>query len=57
MLVNFPEMARERNKFTTPLRIHPSRVYLVIYKTDGKVVDILRILYAHQNLTAYLIEG
>lgn len=57
LLADFPEMARERNEFTPPVRIHPSGVHLVIYRTDGQGVEIIRILHAHQNLTAYLLEG
>ncbi|MGF6862449.1 toxin ParE1/3/4 [Rhodobacteraceae bacterium MBR-64] len=57
LLADFPEMARERSEFTPPVRIHPSGGHLVIYRADGQVVEIIRILHAHQNLTAYLLEG
>jgi len=57
LLADFPEMARERGEFTPPVRIHPSGVHLVIYRTDGQGVEIVRILHAQQNLTAYLLEG
>lgn len=57
LLAYFPEMARERSEFTPALRIHPSGVHLVIYRTDGQSIEIIRILHAHQNLTAYLLEG
>jgi len=57
LLADFPEMARERNEFTPPVRIHPIGVHLVIYRTEGQDVEIIRILHAHENLTAYLLDG
>lgn len=57
LLTDFPEMARERSEFTPAVRIHPSGVHLVIYRTDGQGIEIIRILHAHQNLTAFLLEG
>ena len=57
LLADFPEMAPERDEFIPPVRIHPSGVHLVIYRSDGLGVEIIRILHAHQNLTAFLLEG
>lgn len=57
LLVNFPEMARERAELTPPVRIHPTGAHLVIYRLEGQGVEILRILHSHQNLTAYLQES
>ncbi len=57
LLSDFPEMARERDEFSPAVRIHPSGVHLVIYRVDGHTVEIVRILHAHQNLTAYLLDG
>lgn len=57
LLADFPEMARERSEFTPAVRIHPSGAHLVIYRAEGQGVEIIRILHAHQNLTAYLLEG
>ena len=50
-------MARERGEFRPPVRIHPSGSHLVMYRTEGQGIDIIRVLHAHQNLTAYLQEG
>ena len=52
LVVEFPEMARERLEFTTPVRIHPSDAHLVIYRLEGHGVEIIRALHGHQNLTA-----
>ena len=57
LLAGFPEMARERTEFAPPVRIHPSGAHLVIYRLEGQGVEIIRILHARQNLTAYLLEG
>jgi toxin ParE1/3/4 len=57
LLAEFPELAREREEFLPPVRIHPSGSHLVIYRLEGQGVEIIRILHAHQNLTAYLQEG
>ena len=57
LLADFPEMARERIEFTPPVRIHPSGVHLVIYRVEGEGIEIIRILHAHLNLTAYLLDG
>ncbi len=56
LLSDFPEMARERDEFSPPVRIHPNGVHLVIYRIDGQGIEITRILHVHQNLTAYLLE-
>ncbi|MHA3980799.1 type II toxin-antitoxin system RelE/ParE family toxin [Halovulum sp. GXIMD14794] len=56
LLASFPEMARERDEFTPPVRIHPIGAHLVIYRQHGQRVEIIRILHAHQNLTAYLLN-
>ena len=57
LLAEFPEMARERAEFVPPVRIHPSGAHLVIYRREGEGIEILRIMHARQNLTAYLLEG
>ena len=57
LLSDFPEMARERSEFSPPVRIHPSGVHLVIYRAEGQGIEIIRILHAHQNLTADLLNG
>ena len=57
LLTEFPELSREREEFTPPVRIHPSGSHLVIYRLEGQGVEIIRILHSHQNLTIYLVEG
>ena len=57
LLAAYPEMAREREEFTPPVRIHPSGSHLVIYRREGQEVEIIGIPHAHQNLMAYLNDG
>jgi toxin ParE1/3/4 len=57
LLAAYPEMARERDEFKPPVRIHPSGSHLVIYRWEGQGVEIVRILHTHQNLMAYLSDG
>lgn len=56
LLADFPGMARQREEFSPPVRIHPSGSHLVIYSLEGQAVQIIRVLHAHQNLMAYLNE-
>lgn len=57
LLVQFPELARERTEFSPPVRIHPSGAHLVIYRHAEAGIEIIRILHAHQNLTGFLLDG
>jgi toxin ParE1/3/4 len=57
LLVEFPEIARERTEFSPPVRIHPSGAHLVIYRQVEQGIEIIRVLHGHQNLTAYLSDG
>jgi toxin ParE1/3/4 len=57
LLAEFPDMARERNEFRPPVRLHPCGAHLVIYHQAGQGIEIIRLLHAHQNLMAYLLEG
>lgn len=51
------ELARERSEINPLVRIHSSGAHLVIYRQREQGIEIIRILHAHQNLTAYLSEG
>jgi toxin ParE1/3/4 len=57
LLVEFPEMSRERAEFSPPVRIHPTGAHLFIYRQVDEKIEIIRILHGHQNLTAYLSDG
>lgn len=49
LLCAIPEIARERTEFTPSVRIHPSGSHLIIYRTVGNHLDVLRILGGRQN--------
>ena len=57
LLVEFPEMSRERAEFSRPVRIHPTGAHLVIYRQVDEKIEIIRVLHGHQNLTAYLSDN
>lgn len=57
LIVEFPEIARERTEFSPPVRIHPSGAHLVMYRKTEAGIEIIRILHAHQNLAAFLLYG
>lgn len=56
LLVEFPEIARERAEFSPPVRIHTSGAHLVIYRRERQGIEIVRILHGHQSLSAYLSD-
>ena len=56
LLVAFPEIARERTEFSPAVRIHPSGAHLVLYREAEAGIEIIRILHAHQNLTAFVLD-
>jgi toxin ParE1/3/4 len=53
-LLFMPEMARERPEFDPPVRIHPSAEHLIVYRIEGDLLVILRILGAGQDWQAIL---
>lgn len=57
LLAGFPEMARERDMFDPPIRIHPTRAHLILYQTVEEGIEIIRILHAAQNLSEFLAES
>lgn len=56
LLAGFPELARERIEFTPPVRIHPSGTHLILYRQEREGIEIIRVLHARQDFTAYLQE-
>ncbi len=56
LLAAFPELARQRDEFTPPVRIHPAGSHLVVYRGRAGGVDILRILHNQRDLLT-LLDG
>ena len=57
LLVDFPDLAPERPEFAPPVRIHPISAHLVIYRAQREGIDVIRVLHARQELTAFLFDG
>lgn len=53
-LVRVPEMAREREEFTPPVRIHHSGGHLIVYRVVEDYIEIIRLLGGRQDWTAIL---
>lgn len=53
-IVSFPTMARERDEFDPPVRIHPHGTHLTIYRIEDGHIRIIRILSSRQNWSALL---
>ncbi len=53
-LASQPEMARERTEFRPPVRLHPHRSHLVVYRIAEGHIAILRVLHARRNWRALL---
>lgn len=53
-LVAMPALARERDEFTPPVRIHPVAEHLIIYLIQDDWLVVVRILGSRQNWRALL---
>jgi toxin ParE1/3/4 len=53
-LVSMPMIARERTEFSPPVRIYVHGGYLVVYRLNGTVLDVIRVLGARQDWQAIL---
>ena len=56
-LLDMPEIAREREEFNPPVRIHPSARHVIIYRIEEDHLFIIRILAGRQNWQALLESG
>ena len=55
-LQEFPELARERPEFRPPVRLHPYRRHLVVYRVEGDDLVVLRILHQRRNWQVLLAD-
>ena len=44
LLQDSPKIARERPEFDPPVRIHPTGSHLIVYRTEGECLIVLRVL-------------
>jgi toxin ParE1/3/4 len=49
LIADNPRMARERPEFTPPVRLHPYRSHLIVYRLDDAGVLVVRILHGRQD--------
>ena len=49
LLAEQPEIARERRELDPPVRLHPFRTHIVIFKANATELDILRVVHARSN--------
>ena len=54
LLAEFPEMARLQEVFDPPVRLHPSRAHLVIYREAAPGIEVIRILHGARRLVEAL---
>ena len=53
-LVAMPTIARSRDEFDPPVRIHPAAEHLIIYRVEDAFLLVVRILGGRQNWRAML---
>jgi toxin ParE1/3/4 len=46
LFADHPDIARERTEIQPPVRLHPFRSHLVIFRADAEVLEILRVIHA-----------
>ena len=54
LLSEQPEIARLRDEFSPPVRIHPYGSHVVVYDTVGTGIAIIRVLHNRRNILAML---
>ncbi len=55
-LVGFPELGVRRPEILSDARILVEGKYVIIYKFDGKVVEILRVVFGARDLTELIFN-
>ena len=54
LLSEQPEIARLREEFSPPVRIHPYGSHVVVYETVKTGIAVIRVLHNRQNILALL---
>lgn len=55
-LCSHPEIARERTEIDPPVRLHPYRSHLIVYRIDVDHLTIIRVVHSRQHWQALLSE-
>ena len=53
-LAENPLAVRESKEFLPPVRIHPYKAHVVVFKISGNGILIVRVLHGHQDLKRWL---
>lgn len=53
-LCSYPEIARERPEIDPPVRCHPYRSHLIIYRIEDDHLAIIRVVHSRQHWQALL---
>ena len=56
LLADFPDMARVRQEFSPPVRIHPYQKHLIVFLADDTKIDVVRITHSRANWSEFLAE-
>jgi toxin ParE1/3/4 len=48
-IVAFPDLGRELPEIAPPVRVHPHRSHMIIYRNQADHIEILRIPHTRQN--------
>ena len=56
LLREFPELAHERTEIVPPVRVHPHRAHLIVYRVTEVAVEVIRVLYSRQDWHTLLRE-
>jgi toxin ParE1/3/4 len=54
LLAFSPMMERERLEYLQPVRIHPYKANVIVYRIEDDSLVIVRVLSRHQNLKVHL---
>ena len=57
LLAQFPRAAHERDQTDPPVRIHPYRSHVIIYRIVGDGILVIRIRHGHEDWTGYPSSG
>ncbi len=54
MLLRHPEIAREYTEIDPPVRLHPHRSHLIVYRIEADCLAVIRILHTRQHWQSLL---
>ncbi len=49
LLAHNPLIGRERGEFSKPVRIHPFKAHVIVYRIESDSLVVVRVLHGRQN--------